>query len=306
LNSGSRIYYTIRPTIPRRIQLLLRGMAVRKKYPRYKTLWPIHHEVTGKPERWKGWPNGKKFAFILTHDVETKKGYERCLDLIKLEMKQGFTSSYNFVPERYEVSPSLRKEIADKGFEVGVHDLRHDGKLFNNYKTFIKKSARINGYLKEWGAAGFRSAAMHHNLDWINALDIEYDASTFDFDPFEPDPSGMMTIFPFWVNSNGTGNGYVELPYTIPQDFTLFLLLKEKNISIWKKKIDWVASKGGMALVNVHPDYICFNEGKPNFDEYPIGNYKEILEYVKTKYFGQYWNVLPREVARFYKNSNKF
>lgn len=271
----------------------------------YKALWPIHHEGTGIPERWKGWPNDKKFAFILTHDVETNKGHDRCPNLIDLEIGFGFTSSFNFVPERYEVSPSLRKEIVEKGFEVGVHDLRHDGMLYNNYNTFIKKSAKINGYLKEWGAVGFRSAAMHHNLDWINALEVEYDASTFDFDPFEPYPAGMMTIFPFWVNPNGKGKGYVELPYTIPQDFTLFLLLKEKDISIWKNKLDWVASKGGMALIITHPDYMCFHGEPSGIDEYPIKYYEEFLKYVSKQYAGQYWNALPREAARYYKNVSK-
>ena len=30
-------------------------------------------------------------------------------------------------------------------------------------------------------------------------LNIAYDASTFDTDPFEPQPDGVNTIFPFWV-----------------------------------------------------------------------------------------------------------
>ena len=40
---------------------------------------------------------------------------------------------------------------------------------------------------------------MLHNLVWLRDLDILYDASTFDTDPFEPQPEGMETIFPFWV-----------------------------------------------------------------------------------------------------------
>ena len=38
---------------------------------------------------------------------------------------------------------------------------------------------------------------MHHNLDWISELEIDYDMSTFDTDPFEPMPQGAGTIFPF-------------------------------------------------------------------------------------------------------------
>ena len=79
----------------------------------------------------------------------------------------------------------------------------------------------INGYLQEWNAVGFRSPSMQHNLDWIHDLDIEYDASTFDTDPFEPQSDGMGTIFPFLVPEQNGQGGYVELPYTLPQDFLI-------------------------------------------------------------------------------------
>ena len=70
---------------------------------------------------------------------------------------------------------------------------------------------------------------MHHDLDLIGALDIQYDLSTFDTDPFEPQPDGVGTIFPFWVdNKRNKNGGYVELPYTLPQDFTPFILMREK------------------------------------------------------------------------------
>ena len=52
--------------------------------------------------------------------------------------------------------------------------------------------------------------------------------------------------------------GYVELPYTLPQDFLLFILLQEKNIDTWKKKLDWIVDHGGMALFIAHPDYMNF------------------------------------------------
>jgi hypothetical protein len=141
---------------------------------------------------------------------------------------------------------------------------------------------------------------MHHNLDWIGALDIEYDSSTFDTDPFEPQPDGVGTIFPFWVDGNSFQRGYVELPYTLSQDFTLFILMQEKSIDIWQKKLNWIVAKGGLALLNTHPDYMNFNEGKLGLEEYPLEYYQRILEYVKSKFRDQYWHVLPRDIARFW------
>ena len=78
-----------------------------------------------------------------------------------------------------------------------------------------------------------------HNLEWISDLEIQYDASTFDTDPFEPQPDGVETIFPFWVSRpsslnsqlstlNHPRSGYVELPYTLPQDSTVFNFLGKR------------------------------------------------------------------------------
>ena len=41
---------------------------------RHKDTWPIDPRSAKPPEGWTGWPEGKKFALVLTHDVETKKG----------------------------------------------------------------------------------------------------------------------------------------------------------------------------------------------------------------------------------------
>lgn len=220
---------------------------------------------------------------------------------MELEERLGFRSSFNFVPERFKVPSSLRKDLLNRGFDIGVHGLKHDGKLFSSRKVFQERAIRINHYLKEWNSVGFRSPAMHHNLGWVHDLDIKYDASTFDTDPFEPQADGVSTIFPFWVQGDTNGGGYIELPYTLPQDFTLFVLMKEKTISTWRQKVDWIAEKGGMVLVNVHPDYMNFDHKRLGLEEYPVKYYMDFLEYVRNRYKVQYWHALPKEMAHFWK-----
>ena len=299
------IYYQIKPLIPRRLQIRLRRKLVLHKRKNSSNIWPILEAAAQPPKNWAGWPQQKQFALILTHDVDTEKGQNKCRQLMGLEEKLGFRSSYNFVPERYEVSAQLRNDLMLRGFEVGVHGLNHDGKLFQSKKIFNHRSKKINHYLKEWRASGFRAPAMHHNLEWIHDLTIEYDSSTFDTDPFEPQPEGVKTIFPFWVQSKSRQNRYLELPYTLPQDFTLFILMGETDIDVWKLKLDWIAKQGGMVLLNVHPDYICFNGGKPSIEEYPVAVYHQFLEYVQAEYKNQYWHVLPNELAALW-NSLQF
>jgi len=295
-----KLFYILKPLIPRSLQLFLRRKLVEKKRSKHKDIWPILESSAKPPTNWQGWPKGKEFAFILTHDVESIAGHDRCKQLIRLEEELSFVSSFNFVPERYEVSAELRHYIEKKGFEVGVHGLKHDGKLFSNKNIFNKRAVKINRHIKEWNAAGFRAPAMHHNLEWLKQLNIEYDLSTFDTDPFEPQSDGVGTIFPFIVERNNLKDGYVEMPYTLVQDFTLFILMKEKDIRIWKEKVDWIADNGGMALVNVHPDYVNF-ENDIKTEEFPVKIYSDFLNYVKESYNAKYWNALPKDVAMYYK-----
>ena len=262
------------------------------------------------PENWPGWPEGKKFAFVLTHDVESQAGLAKCRSLMELEKELGFRSSFNFVPEgRYRVPTDLREELTAQGFEVGIHDLKHDGHLFASHRGFKRRALRINSYAREWGASGFRSGFMLGNLDWLHDLDVQYDASTFDTDPFEPQPDGRHTIFPFWVPrptgdsttdqqlGGNSFSGYVELPYTLPQDSTLFLLLLERTTDIWRRKLDWIAQHGGMALIDTHPDYMALDGSSQKSGKYPIRFYKELLDYIRSSYSGEYWAALPRQVA---------
>ncbi len=300
--SSLKLYYAVKPLIPRRIQLMLRRLMIRGILPSCRDVWPINPEAGNVPEAWTGWPGGKRFALVLTHDVDTARGHERCSQLIQVEERLDFRSSVFFVPERYSVSAELRHDLTSRGFEVGVHGLNHDGKLYDSEDEFLHRAARINDYLKEWQCTGFRSPAMHHHLDWLGNLDIEYDASTFDTDPFEPQPDGMNTIFPFWVVREKGAGGYVELPYTLPQDSTLFILMKEKGIELWKKKLDWIAERGGMALLITHPDYMDFDQ-QSTLETYPVRYYEDFLNYIRDQYDGLYWHVLAGDMARFWIES---
>lgn len=299
MNAGLYFYYYIKPFIPRPLQIILRRPIVKRKRALNTHNWPIDEKAKKPPDGWSGWPGGKRFALVLSHDVDSKKGLRNCLKLMEIEQSLGFRSSFNFVPERYEVLPELRHRLNQNGFEIGVHGLRHDGKLFMSRKLFEKRAVRINQYLREWNCSGFYSPSMHRNFEWMHDLNMEFASSTFDTDPFEPDSDGVRTIFPFRVKGNRDTEGFVELPYTLPQDFTLFVLMKEKDIAIWKKKLDWIAENGGMALLNTHPDYMDFDNDKRVLERYPARFYIDFLERIKNKYQSKYWHVLPKQIARF-------
>ena len=134
---------------------------------------------------------------MLTHDVESAAGLDRVRQLAEMEMELGFRSSFNFVPEGdYRVPKELRDWLTDNGFEVGVHDLHHDGQLFSSRESFLRKAQRINIYLGNGTQSDFARASCFATSIGCTSLNIAYDMSTFDTDPFEPQPDGVNTIFP--------------------------------------------------------------------------------------------------------------
>lgn len=319
----NRLYYSVKPFIPYALRMGLRSWMTRRKLRRVAGTWPILPGSERPPEGWPGWPEGKKFAFVLTHDVEGQIGFDKIPRLMDLEEQLGFRSSFNLIPRgEYQVTPDVVQSITSRGFEVGVHDLYHDGRLFLNKPEFDRNKSVINQCLKDWGAVGFRSGFMLRNLEWLHQLDIQYDLSTFDTDPFEPQPDGVGTVFPFWIPAPAWGPsvsgpgvegpvvgscrarlapsaGYVELPYTLPQDSTLFLLLREQGSDIWLRKLEWIAEHGGMALVNVHPDYLRFESEPASNSTFSVKHYIHFLEYARQRFADAAWETKPGELAEY-------
>ena len=258
-------------TNPRKLQLTLRQKrAIHQR--RISHHWPISEDAGNPPPDWLGWPGGKRFAIVLTHDVEGPAGVAHCEQLARLNEEHGLRCTFGFVPLRYETPRRLRRALVERGHEVVVHDLYHDGKLFRSLRKFTEARNEINRYLQEWQTRGFSSGAMHHNLPWISQLNIDYSTSTYDVDPFEPQACGSGRIFPYWVQSpNGEGRGFVEMTYTMPQDFTLFILLQEQ-VTLSGAKAGLDRREGADGVNQTHPIMVFPNEQR--IDGYPVGLYR--------------------------------
>lgn len=307
LGRAKRLYYRVKPAIPRPAIRLMRhlyhrqpavgldgfqrqgGLAwpIEDRYVRF--LWAVMAAVMVDLEAdslpyCRFWPGGKQAALVLTHDIETAEGQAFVPQVAALESDLGLRSSFNFVPERYPLDQALIAELRRGGFEVGIHGLIHDGRLFESRREFDRRAGRINLHLDRLDAAGFRSPCTLRNPDWMQILDIDYDLSFFDTDPFEPIPGGVMTLWPFEIGH------FLELPYTLPQDHTLTVVLGERTPRLWLKKLQFIEAHGGMALVNTHPDYL---KDRPTWDVYA-----QFLHVVRCM---DLWNALPRDVARWWR-----
>jgi hypothetical protein len=301
LSRTRRCYYELKPLLPRQLCYFLRrlqqpsaqggfrlGWPIEDRYPRFQ--WEVARQLLATLGRQSlsfkhFWPGGRQYAFVLTHDVETEDGQASVQAVADLDERHGFRSCFNFVPERYPLDHELIEDLRGRGFEIGVHGLKHDGKLFNSHAEFMRRAERINAYLRDLNAVGFRSPLMMRNPEWLQALQIEYDLSFFDTDPFQPIPGGVMSIWPFFIGR------FVELPYTLAQDCDLTLVLGEVTPRLWLEKVDFIEKYYGMVLLNTHPDYlakaVCWNV------------YAEFLNIMKGR--DGYWHALPRDVARWWR-----
>src|SRR3977135_926180 len=133
----------------------------------------------------------------------------------------GIQASFNVVPEgASSVAPASLASLRDGGFEIGIQDLHHDGRLFDNRDEFSRRAHLINNYGKEYGAKGFRAAVLYRNPDWYDALEFSFDMSIPNTGHMDPQPGGCCTVMPYFIGD------ILELPVTTTQDYTLFHLLR--------------------------------------------------------------------------------
>jgi hypothetical protein len=292
-------YYRLRPVVPRPVQIAFRRAARRFQTHDGFPAWPVEtalHDLYNLLFRLVAsvarqpipsispWPDGYEWALVLTHDVETRLGYENLGPLRDVERKLGYRSAWNFVPRRYDVDDARVRELLADGFEVGVHGLYHNG--LDLERAFLHERVPVmRAAAERWEARGFRSPALRRDADVMPLLGFDYDSSFPDTDPFGPDGGGCCSWLPFSLDD------LVELPVTLPQDHTLFEILRHSDAQAWFEKAAYLQGRGGMALLITHPDYMG--------DERRLGAYAEFLRFYKDD--PTVWRALPRDVAAWWR-----
>jgi hypothetical protein len=296
-----RGYYLARPALPRPVQLRLRRMFTRVQSRSSFPAWPaedsLHNfyawlitliaEFAGRPVPFLDpWPAGRSWALVLTHDVETAVGYRDIELLRSLERVRGFRSSWNFVGQRYPVDNSRLRALRDDGCEVGVHGLRHDGRDLASRRLMEQRLPAMREFAERWDAIGFRSPATQRNWELMPRLGFDYDSSYSDTDPYEPQPGGCCSYWPYF------NQAMVELPMTLPQDHTMFSILQEAGPEIWLQKAQHLRQRQGMVLVLTHPDYAR--------DRRVTESYETLLDTFQGDETA--WRPLPCEVAAWWRD----
>jgi hypothetical protein len=299
-------YYQLRPFLPLAIRKRLQRIALRGwdqiEFPH----WPVDLTVQNLLERlmvrvleqteqktlpfiWF-WPEAAAGCAVMTHDVEGRAGLDFCDELMDLDESCGVTSAFQIVPEaRYVLPSDFPDRFRRRGFEVNVHDLDHDGRLFQDRDEFLRRAVKINEYATRFGSRGFRAGVMYRKQDWFDALDVSYDMSVPNVAHLEPQRGGCCSVMPYFVGR------ILELPLTTIQDYSLFHILGQYSIDLWKAQAELILTKHGLISFIAHPDYIIEKRAR--------AVYQQLLKYVRElREYRNVWVALPGDVDRWWRN----
>jgi len=304
-----RPYYSVRRFMPSPLRRALQRAYLRDwKRVRFPQ-WPVDDTVDAVMERllvsamrsnghervpfvWF-WPDGAPSCAIVTHDVETTEGRDRCEWLMDVDDGAGVKSSFQIVPEeRYTIPEPFLERIRTRGFEINVHDLTHDGRLFSSRDEFRRRAQHINAYARALGARGFRSGSLYRQADWYEDLHVAYDMSIPNAGHLEIQRGGCCTVMPYFIGD------VVELPLTTTQDYILFRILNDFSNAIWKSQLEDVMARHGLVSFIVHPDYQA--------DDRARRGYAALLDQLaRLRDAGSCWLPLPGEVERWWRTRSQ-
>jgi glycosyltransferase involved in cell wall biosynthesis len=239
------------------------------------------------------WPEGAPSCMILTHDVETANGRNFTSSLMDLDESYGFKGSIQVVPEnRYAVPDDYVREIRAREFELNIHDLNHDGHLYQEREEFLRRARKINDYARKYNSRGFRSGSMYRNLDWYDAYEFSYDMSVPNVAHLEPQRGGCCTVMPYFIGK------ILEIPLTTSQDYSLFHILRDYSIDLWKKQINLILNRNGLISFISHPDYLVERRARKVYESL-LDHLRQVTDRENL------WAALPGDVDRWWRARNQ-
>jgi hypothetical protein len=302
-------YYFVRPFLPIAVRKHLQKVSLNGWRNLAFPHWPVDTTVDTLMEKLMAlsigreqdaripfiwfWPEGKDACAIVTHDVETQCGVELSARLMDINESFRIPASFQIVPEeRYSVSEAYLNSIRQRGFEINVQDLNHDGHLFRDRAQFARRAAKINQYRKAYGAAGFRAGVLYRNQEWYDLLEFDFDSSIPNVAHLDPQRGGCCTVMPYFIGK------LVELPVTTTQDYSLFHIVNDYSLEPWKQQIELILAKHGLINVVTHPDYLTGPR-----EEAVYSGLLALLDQARRE--KDIWIALPGDVSKWWRQRSQ-
>ena len=251
------------------------------------------YKSDNKMQKCLSYPKKKKYAVLLSHDIESNKIQNNVKEIIAIEEKYDLKSTSFFVTNSFKINNVLLEYIVESGNEVACHGYLHDMKLiylssFARRKRFVLMKERLADY----NVVGFRSPAWLRCDEMFEELSefFIYDSSMLDYDRFSysyqwTGRDGCHTVFPFKRDK------ILEIPVTILPELPVLLKLNINMLQFWKMKIDLIKNIGGVIHIMFHP-------GK--YGQTKKKEFCELFEYILD---GEYCNCTLKEFAMFWNQN---
>ena len=198
----------------------------------------------------------------------------------------------------YKLNHELLHQATNNGFEIGLHDYNHDGRLVMlNEKEIKNRISLSQDFIKEYSVEGIRSPGFLRSMKFYSVIKelFNYDMSIVDYSFLFPYPGdGCRTSQPLLFED------LILLPSSLIRDGeALALGLKPKEIlNTWITKYNWLKSKNSLIVLLTHPDK-GFSGRKDMLEIYKI-----FLEYVTND--DDCWASTAKEVTKYLKQNKRY
>ncbi len=198
------------------------------------------------------WPDARRAALLLTHDVDTAAGAARIGAVAELECGLRVRSTFFVCSHHYPLDTDALARLSEAGFEIASHGYDHDNRLA--FRPEAERARRLDAIAARFrprlALAGFRSPSLLRTPALFASL-----AGRFTWDSSIPDvdlegPGGCGTVLPFRIGP------LLEIPVTLPMESSL-LYRGERPATVferWTAKLEWIRAVGGVAVAVLHTE----------------------------------------------------
>lgn len=204
------------------------------------------------------WPDGKRYAVVSTHDVDSDWIFRHPEDLdriLAIENRLNIRSAWYFVLNRLPANRNLLRELRDAGHEIGFHCTNHDHRFpFLPPDAMRLRMESALPFIREFDVKGMRSAnyLKSRTFQRLQAEYFDYDLSYRDSYHGVGGSHGCSTVRPFLVEDTNL----LEIPTTVPEDYALRAagLGREAALAIQREAVRGIRSRGGGVNIVTHPE----------------------------------------------------
>ncbi|MGB2984355.1 MAG: polysaccharide deacetylase family protein [Phycisphaerae bacterium] len=246
------------------------------------------------------WPDGKKYAVTLSHDIDTDYCF-RVPDMLtqvrETDERAGMRAAWMVVAKLAGVGKPVLDDLHAAGHEIGFHGTDHDHKLaFLPPVEMGRRIARASELIERYGTTGFRSPSYLRTPALYQAIDgiLEYDMSMHDATEgvcrSTSYNEGCSTCLPFFI----AGTDVLEIPTTVREDWHYDLLGLSDPFEVLRQQIkntELIKARGGVASILSHPEPTATSDW--------LSTYAKLLDHLARD--EDAWMASPQEINRHWR-----